>query len=431
MSNLSHDFNLNIDNYNEEEIEQLFDLQYPYSSDQIAQSQNIIKDKLLNDKNLGEDKQHQIVDFLKNCGQKLQKKSGTSSSFMENKNEIIQQGGNIIIKRHDEAEAINATPASGRVVDSMQAPPGILNPINYKSIVRAVTIDSRFRPNYYDTKSTNYLVTLPTTLKKVLSLRIASIDLPMTYYAISRAQGNNTFVVRDINGSGPLLHTCVLPDGNYEVSFSNTTHAFHIETAINKAMVAAGVDVNLVYTVDPISGRSVFASQAEAAPLITSFVIDFNVDHDGNIDQTRNLQFTLGWQLGFRTATYVADGDGVGAAAIVSEGICYPIGPRYAYLGLTDFNNNSNNYFISAFASSILNPDIIARINLIKMQQNEGIYHAGDDEGSSTQLNRTRNYFGPVDIQKLKITLYDEFGRIIDLNNMDWSFTIKAECLYD
>ena len=51
-------------------------------------------------------------------------------------------------------------------------------------------------------------------------------------------------------------------------------------------------------------------------------------------------------------------------------------------------------------------------------------------EPSSTQLNRQRNFFGPVNIQKLRITLYDNFGRIIDLNNMDWNMELIFECVY-
>ena len=32
---------------------------------------------------------------------------------------------------------------------------------------------------------------------------------------------------------------------------------------------------------------------------------------------------------------------------------------------------------------------------------------------------------------KLQITLYDEFGRIVDFNNADYSMTIELEVLYD
>jgi hypothetical protein len=106
-------------------------------------------------------------------------------------------------------------------------------------------------------------------------------------------------------------------------------------------------------------------------------------------------------------------------------------GPRYAFISINDFNNSVSNYFISAFSSSLLQKDIIARINLTYIQQQQGVYQTGQDDGLSTQINRQRSYFGPVDIERLEIKLLDEFGRIIDLNNMDWSMALTMECLYD
>ena len=41
-----------------------------------------------------------------------------------------------------------------------------------------------------------------------------------------------------------------------------------------------------------------------------------------------------------------------------------------------------------------------------------------------------RNYFGPVDIEKLRLTVVDEFGRVINLNNMDLSMALTFVCLY-
>ena len=70
-------------------------------------------------------------------------------------------------------------------------------------------------------------------------------------------------------------------------------------------------------------------------------------------------------------------------------------------------------------------------MNLAAEQADVGVYQISSDPGLTTQMNRTREYFGPVDIQRLHIALYDEYGRIIDLNNMDWSFTLAFEQLYN
>lgn len=50
---------------------------------------------------------------------------------------------------------------------------------------------------------------------------------------------------------------------------------------------------------------------------------------------------------------------------------------------------------------------------------------------TGTAVNSTeRTYFGPVKIEKMRVTLYDESGRIVDLKGHNWSITLTAEQLY-
>ena len=232
-----------------------------------------------------------------------------------------------------------------------------------------------------------------------------------------------------------------LPDGNYEDKFSAKSNAAFIEDGINYAFKKAInlktgkienlYDTKLIrYTVDRVSGRSIFAlnvitdSSAVALPCKCRLQINFNVNVLGCIDLAQNLQYTLGWQLGYRGGVYKG-------VSIISEGVCYTVGPRYMYLCVDDFNNNVNNYFTSAFAKSVLQNDILARINLANVLQTDGVYKSGQDDGFSTQINRSRSYFGPVTISRLKISLLDEYGRFLNLNSMDWSFALAFECCYD
>ena len=46
------------------------------------------------------------------------------------------------------------------------------------------------------------------------------------------------------------------------------------------------------------------------------------------------------------------------------------------------------------------------------------IYKPANDPGLGVQLNKTREYFGPVNIERLHVSLIDEYGKILDLNNM-------------
>ena len=49
--------------------------------------------------------------------------------------------------------------------------------------------------------------------------------------------------------------------------------------------------------------------------------------------------------------------------------------------------------------------------------------------GGSLQLNQ-RNYFGPVNIERMRVKLLDDKGNIVNLNGVEWSFVLIAEMLY-
>jgi hypothetical protein len=53
------------------------------------------------------------------------------------------------------------------------------------------------------------------------------------------------------------------------------------------------------------------------------------------------------------------------------------------------------------------------------------------NETDGSSLTKTRRYNGPVNIKKIHVRLLDRFGDVIDLNNMDYSFTLELEILYD
>ena len=110
--------------------------------------------------------------------------------------------------------------------------------------------------------------------------------------------------------------------------------------------------------------------------------------------------------------------------AAVSEGVPFMSGPRYGYISIDDHQTNGKSEFQVVYNDSVRDDNIIARINLAPRSVHTLSLR---DAGMASLLNRTRTYHGPVDIQKLTIKLYDEYGRIIDLNNTDWSFTLEFE----
>ena len=72
--------------------------------------------------------------------------------------------------------------------------------------------------------------------------------------------------------------------------------------------------------------------------------------------------------------------------------------------------------------------DILAKITLPSLDYSKfGKFIP--DNGGSLQLN-SRAYFGPVDLDRFTIKLIDNNGNLVNLNNRDWSFTLRVEQLY-
>ena len=362
-------------------------------------------------------------------------------------NTLSGDNGHFIINNpaRDGIKNYDPTNKTGINLDDNGAPPGVINPIKVNTIKRAVNIDTRFRPNYYTTKSSDLHIHLPTKVERAVSMRLASIEIPMSFYAISAELGNNVFKVTWDWNSVPDASSVVitLPDGNYDIGLSDKTKAARLETAVNAQLAASDAGVatvgklNLRYTVDPITGKSQFYQDTSAVlvPAARPFKINFATTSTGFVyppnDNPQPLQTTLGWMLGYRSPTgeYISN-TSVANGAILSEGVCNVQGTRYIYVSIDDFVNNSNNYFTAAFASSVMAPNIITRINVADLAQDVTVYHYAQQEGYSTELDRSRSYFGPVDIQKLRVTLYDEYGRVVNLNYMDWSMELMFECVY-
>ena len=386
------------------------------------------------------------------------------AKFMQLKNDVEQYGENFLITRSSVKAGIDGAFKNGKSALA-GAPPGILNPIAISTIKRALNIDTRFRSNYYTTKSTDFVFNLPVKLENVSGMSVATYELPLTYYAINQRYENNCIVFQwsdpAVSDSSYIYqYTLLIPDGNYNSSFQGGSGTA-IETAINGILKGTDLvtDTGLAFSVDKTSGRSIFACNSAidasgnplphdvSAPTIRvpytgAMRIVFNVK--ANIDRTassstsdasyqsdtRPLPYFFGWQLGFRAAMYELESEGMLQAA-VSEGICLITGPNYLFLCIDDYNNNVNNYYASAFGSSTIAPNIIARLNIKAAINGAGAYGVVSGESLSTSLTFSREYFGPVDIQRMRITLVDEFGRVLDLNNMDWSFALMFECVYN
>jgi len=87
-------------------------------------------------------------------------------------------------------------------------------------------------------------------------------------------------------------------------------------------------------------------------------------------------------------------------------------------------NNKNNAHY---FSKAPTNSDVFA---IIPMKRPNAIGTIVTEFSGSLQSNE-RVYNGPVDVSRLQITLCDDAGNILDLNDVHWSFTMVANCLYE
>jgi len=429
-NNSTLNFDLNISNYKMAELEQILELPSNYDESIIEMKETKLRQNILNDKSVPQNIKTNTLNFITDVKQKLviyvqtQRNTGQPSNIgslaktyqnVYNLDKTLQpsdtiSGGSTFI--------IKPQPTAYGQSQPSEFYPGAINPLNKRILRQNINIDTRFRDNYYATQSANFHLDLPIRLTQVVSLQLSALELPTTFYAISAVFGNNFFVL-EIPSVAPLIVT--IPDGNYDyLSFPGYVNNFLQNQTINPLYK----DIEFIADANTPSGSGSGGTGRmvvglKAASSVTQYSINFQTDRYGNEDRQTPLPLKCGWLMGFREGYY---GNNV---SYISEGILDFVGTKYIYLVVDDFNNSVNDGFYGAFNSSILNKNILARISL------QGSVFSVLAQSNFLLTTTPRQYFGPVDIQKLQIQLLDEYGRILNLNNMDYSFCLTFQTIYD
>ena len=116
----------------------------------------------------------------------------------EEEDDSGEEEGEEVVEEDDEEVAQDNVPENvlvGKSRYEIPAPDWYLNQGAVRTITQDMSVDTRFRPNYYTTLSTNFTVDLPEIQRKVISMRISAIEMPMTYYSISESNGNNKMLI--------------------------------------------------------------------------------------------------------------------------------------------------------------------------------------------------------------------------------------------
>lgn len=306
-----------------------------------------------------------------------------------------------------------------------------------------LNINTKFRNNYANTKSTDFIYNLPFQLKNVTSMKYVSAEFANNPYSLNSNYGSNNFKIID-NANGNAVHNIVIQEGNYsgddlaneinvkilelgltnhnnttgndkaiiDISFNNHTRKFNFTREVGSNVTANDINFGLDFTYN----KALKTSESN------SYVTNFKTINEQHL--------SLGWLMGFRKSNYTFESDyksaddqiyGKYKRGIAGESQYDQNGSRYYMLQINDYNNNHKNVVISSYQQdTLVDNNVIAKLKYVVDT---------DDSSVDTKccLEVKREYSGNVNINRLQIKLIDEYGRIVDLNEMDFSFALEVE----
>lgn len=426
-------FDYNIDNYTKVELEEILDLPTNYNKNTIDNKVSQLRDNLYQDSSVSSSTRENTMIFLEEISRRLNQilnvvkvqKIADSDIYNLNNNlktaTIVEETSNENSGRNSIQKEV--TPFVLSYPDTYYN--GVMNPLKKRILTKNLNIDTRFRDNYYTTQSSNFHFDLPIKFSGVLSMEMIAFKPHFSLYAISSKLGNNFFTLSASQNDGSEQENVVItiPDGNYgsqDVSSYLNNYVTGISFVAEYPLLS-----QICFTVDLYgsnatngSGKMIVGVKSPIDPSSFSFSLNFQADKNGNPDFSTPLPLKMGWMLGFRQGIYTNN------PTYISESIVDISGPKYIYISIDDYNNNVSNGFYSAFNSSILNKNIIGCIQLP--------YLFNSSFQNSISLNAsTREYFGPVTVQKMHIQLLDEYGRVLDMNGSDYSFLLTFDTSYE
>ena len=414
-------FDLNIQNYNKKELEYLFNVNSNnYNSEILESNLKKIKQTVFVDNMVDHSTKNQTMQFLDQAKNILVNLvEGSNVNLYDGSGQVEQNSNHFVLNRTNSS------------YDSDNARPHI-NPLKKDVLEKYINIDTRFRDNYNNSTPSNCTITLPDRISNVLSVKLSMIEPPYFINTISEKLGNNYFYVDNVK--------ITIPDGCYHPLINNSSQIAFIENIMNSIQtqltISSSVNLNIgfVHPNDDVASTdgnihkiAIYSSNG------SSFNLYFNKDKDGAIcgDNLNNLNkssMKLGWLLGFRKDEYnvtAALGTTVSATRYTEVGVLADTTPDinvfpYSFLIMDDFQNNFSETIISPNKDYLNSKNILSRVSFISR------------ENIPSNLNSPeRKYFGPVSLQKLKFQLVDQYNRIVDTNNIDFSFSLKLTCVYD
>ncbi len=261
--------------------------------------------------------------------------------------------------------------------------PDLLDTSRYK--IMNLSIDSRFADRQF-AYTGDFQIRMPSATKNIMRVALASIEIPNVEWIFSAAHGNLTF---DLSTDGGATWTTSAPiaEGNYS-------------PADLVATVAAALGANGTLTL-LIDGRAELTLNPGVWLRWTSPVAAV---------AARPTFWGLGYYLGFREQVY-------------NPGMT---------LGTSLVQTTPNPYYLI----QLLTPDPLESLQhrlydgswvgaFAKVVLRDAGYRVMDFDDGGNMMRKDYTFLSPTNITNLRIRVLDPFGEVVNLHDVNWSFTLE------
>jgi len=314
------------------------------------------------------------------------------------------------------------------------------NSDNKRTITRILTVDSKFKDDDRKNTTSHFQVSFPERINEVTKMEIMEYSGPSAIRMISDAQQNNFFTLTlKYSDATPDATKVIKSPDTYRIERSIMTSATIIEfiNNINAQLNVAGDDFeygSFKFNHEIVAGVSLneiimdrtisFVYDPTVASNVSEVILDFVSPIPGQSTVPFVFEKSLGYILGFRKGKVSSSVLSNNKYYIEAASLVDLNDFKYAYLIVDDFISNSETNIITSEVKSQGNctgslrhgGNILGKI-IYRNELNYNMYNR--------VISTPREYYGSVDIQKLKIALVNEYGDYIDTQELDWSFTLR------
>lgn len=324
---------------------------------------------------------------------------------------------------------VNPMATSHQSLQRASIPSDSVNAYSGNKFVTNYVFNTQFRDNFYSTMPEDCAFTLPIKLKNVVAISLSAVQIPNVMLAFSPNRGTDVIYIKE-DGTG-LEGFVVIPRGNYDAN----TFPLILEKAINNQLIGVWPS-RFTVSIDPYT---YFTTIANSVNTFTMNIVNTNnpTSYFGNCTETKyntnsnpdnkkdlvppsKFVTTMGYLIGYRKFEYS------GLKSYTSESMFNGIYTDYIYFCLNEFSTASQymgNYGV--LPTGLIDENVLAVIPITSAPFTSTFADNAD------YIYKTRNYNGPIDIQKISIKLLNPQGRLVNIHQYDYGFNLQVTTIYD